>query len=67
MVKYTRGGNLMVKKVKKYEYEKAETTFNKNDELDMQLYNYLLEKSKVIGKSNYLKQLIYEDKLRSEK
>ena len=57
----------MVKKVKKYEYERAEATFNKEDKFDLELYEYLLGRSKIVGKSNYIKQLIYEDKLRSEK
>lgn len=55
----------MVKKVGKYEYERAEATFNKENDLDMQLYRFLLERSKVIGKSNYLKQILYEEMLRS--
>lgn len=57
----------MVKKVGKYSYEKAEATFNVDNELDMELYKYLLEQSKVIGKSNFIKQLIYEKMLRDEK
>ncbi len=55
----------MAKKVGKYKYEKAEVTFNIEDELDMDIYNFLLENSKVIGKSNYLKQLLYEKMLKS--
>lgn len=55
----------MVKKVGKYEYEKAEATFNKNDKLDMEIYDYLAENSKVIGKSAWIKQLIYEKMLKS--
>lgn len=55
----------MAKKVGKYKYEKAEVTFNTEDELDMDIYNFLLENSKVIGKSNYLKQLVYEKMLKS--
>ena len=57
----------MVKKVGNYKYEKAETTFNVEDELDMKLYKYLMEQSKVIGKSNFIKQLIYEKMLKDEK
>lgn len=56
----------MAKKVGEYKYEKAEATFNIKDELDMELYKFLLENSKVIGKSNYLKQLIYEKMLKSK-
>lgn len=55
----------MVKRVGKYHYEKAEVTFNTNDELDIEIYNFLLEHSKIIGKSNYLKQLVYEKMLKS--
>lgn len=55
----------MAKKVGKYLYEKAETTFNVDDPLDMDIYNFLIENSKVIGKSNYIKQLIYEKMLKS--
>ncbi|AIY79310.1 hypothetical protein U728_1057 [Clostridium botulinum 202F] len=55
----------MTKKVGKYEYEKAEATFNKENELDMELYSFLAKNSKVIGKSSYLKQLIYEKMLKS--
>jgi hypothetical protein len=51
---------------KGYEYDRAEVTFNKEDEFDQELYNYLLGMSKVVGKSNYLKQLLYEDKLKKE-
>lgn len=57
----------MVKKVGNYKYEKAEATFNIDNETDMKLYKYLLEQSKVIGKSNFIKQLIYEKMLRDEK
>lgn len=56
----------MVKKVGKYEYEKAEATFSKNDPLDMEIYNFVVENSKVIGKSAWIKQLIYEKMLRSK-
>ena len=56
----------MSKKVGKYLYEKAETTFNVNDELDMQIFKFLLENSKVIGKSSYIKQLLYEKMIKSK-
>ena len=46
---------------KKERYECIEVRFNKNDELNMQLYEYLEEQGKVIGKHNYIMQLIYED------
>ena len=47
-------------------YSKAEVSFNKNDELDMHLEAFVLEKSIIIGKSNYLKTLIYQDYLLSK-
>jgi len=56
----------MTKKVGVYKYEKAEVTFNITDKLDMEIYNFLIENSKVIGKSSYLKQLIYEKMLKSK-
>lgn len=45
-------------------YDRAEVTFSKNNELDQELFNHLLEMSKVIGKGTYLKQLLYEDMLK---
>ena len=48
-------------------YEKAEATFNTSDENDMILYQYILDQSLIIGKSNYLKQLVYQDMQRSRK
>lgn len=50
---------MSVKKVNGQVYNRVEATFNSKNEIDMQLYNYLMKKSKVIGKSNYIKQLIY--------
>lgn len=46
---------------KKERYECIELRFNKYDELNMNLYRYLEEQGKVIGKHNYIMQLIYED------
>lgn len=34
---------------------------------DVELLKYLKEKSKIIGTSSYIKQLIYEQKLKDEK
>ena len=34
---------------------------NFREEKDEELYKYLMEKGKIIGYSNYLKQLLYED------
>lgn len=56
----------MAKKVGEYKYEKAEVTFNVKDELDMQIYKFLVDNSKVIGKSNYLKQILYEKMIKSK-
>lgn len=56
----------MVKKVGKYNYDKAEATFKKEDELDKKLYAHLIKKSVIVGKSNYIKQLIYEDMIKDE-
>lgn len=64
----------MVKKQGKYEYENVQVLFKKvsinNDEnlednVDMKLFKYLETKGKVIGMANYLKQLLYEDMLKS--
>ena len=46
---------------KRERYEVVEVRFNKSDELNMKLYEYLEEQGKVIGKHNYILQLIYED------
>lgn len=58
---------MTAKQVGKYKYEKAEVTFKVEEELDIKLYKHVLKKSVIIGKSNYLKQLIYEDMLKDEK
>lgn len=42
-------------------YEKAEATFNTKNELDRELYNFVVKNSVIIGKSNYIKQLIYAE------
>lgn len=47
-------------------YERVEVTFSKSDETDKELFKYLEEKAKIIGKGTYLKQLLYE-KMLSEK
>ena len=57
----------MAKIVNGKRYEKAEVTFNTNDDLDMEIYKHLLEQSVVIGKSNYLKQLAYRDMKKGRK
>ncbi|MGL5764105.1 MAG: hypothetical protein ACRCX8_00555 [Sarcina sp.] len=50
---------MAIKKVNGQIYRRVESTFNENNEMDMALYKYLEKKSKIIGKSNYIKQLIY--------
>ena len=57
----------MAKMVRGKRYEKAEVTFNSADKLDMDLYKHVVDKSVIIGKSNYLKELIYEDYKKSRK
>lgn len=57
----------MARKVGVYSYDKAEVTFKKGNELDNKLYEHLLKKSIIVGKSNYIKQLIYEDMVKDEK
>ena len=49
----------MVTKKERYEY--LELRFTKSDGLQMKLWDYLEEQGKVIGKHNYIMQLIYED------
>lgn len=51
---------------KERDYERVEITFSKKQEIDIELYNYLLESGKVIGNGPYLKQLLYEDKIRKK-
>ena len=38
----------------------------KNTETDQRLLNYLKIKGEVIGKSSYIKQLLYEDMLKNK-
>ena len=45
----------------KKRYERAEVTFSISDELDMKIYEYLLNQSIIVGKGNFLKQLIYNE------
>ena len=45
-------------------YERAETTFSKTNELEMDIFKHLMEMAKVIGKGSYIKQLLYEDMLK---
>lgn len=47
-------------KVKKDNYERIEITFSKENQIEMDLYNFILEQSKVLGKGKYVKNLIYD-------
>jgi len=47
-------------------YERAEVTFSKNNELEIEIFQHLVGMSKVIGKGTYLKQLLYEDMLKKK-
>lgn len=48
-------------------YEHVDVTFSKNNELEMELYKYIIEKGVIVGSGKYLKQLIYEDMKKSQK
>lgn len=48
-------------------YERVEVTFSKQDEFEMKLYEYLENKSKVLGRGKYLKQLLYKEMLEEDK
>lgn len=45
----------------KKNYERVEITFNSNNEEEMEIYKYILEKSKGLGKAKWLKNLIRKD------
>lgn len=45
----------------KNRYERIEITFNTLNEDEMEIYKYILEKSKEIGKAKWLKNLIRKD------
>ncbi|URZ06511.1 hypothetical protein [Clostridium felsineum] len=47
-------------------YERVEITFSKVDDIDKEIFKYLNEKSKIVGKAKYLKQLLY-DKMVADK
>lgn len=46
---------------KKELYEIQEIRFSKKDELHMELWRYLEDKGRIVGKHNYLMQLLFED------
>lgn len=43
------------------QYERVEVIFNKDNEVEMEIYNHLLKSSKFLGKNKYIKQLILND------
>lgn len=43
-------------------YERVEVTFSKESKLEMDLYEYLLKESELVGKGKYIKLLIQKDK-----
>lgn len=45
--------------------ERVEITFGKSD-IDKELFEHLTKKGMVIGRTAYLKQLLYEDMLRDK-
>ncbi|WP_443662429.1 hypothetical protein [Clostridium sp.] len=48
-------------KLKKDNYERIEITFSKDNKLEMDVYKFILEQSKMTGKGRYIKNLIYEN------
>ena len=52
---------MAIKKVNGQTYNRVECCFNAKSENDMELFKHLEKKSKIIGRSNYIKQLIYSD------
>ena len=50
---------------KKDLYNTLELRFKKEDQLHLDLYKYLEEKGRIIGKDKYLLQLLYEDYIRN--
>lgn len=48
-------------KIKKDNYERIEITFAKDNQIEMDVYKFILEQSGMIGKGRYVKNLIYEE------
>ena len=48
-------------KIKKDNYERIEMTFAKDNQIEMDVYKFILEQSGMIGKGRYVKNLIYEE------
>lgn len=45
----------------KGKYERIEITFNKDDEYEMELYNFIIKKSDKVGKAKWLKNLVRKE------
>lgn len=54
-------------KVKKVDYERIELTFAKDNDLEMEIYKYIKNKSKLLGKGKYIKNLIYGEMKKADK
>jgi len=48
-------------KIKKDNYERIEITFAKDNQIEMDVYKFILEQSGIIGKGKYVKNLIYKE------
>ncbi|MCB2309038.1 hypothetical protein LGL08_20250 [Clostridium estertheticum] len=56
-----------MKNIKKENYERIEITFSKLNESEIEVYKFILEQSKMLGKGKYIKNLIYEKMKATEK
>lgn len=45
----------------KRDYERIDVTFSKTNDIEMEIYKYLIDKSKFLGKGKYIKNLIYKE------
>lgn len=45
----------------KGKYERIEITFNKDDEYEIELYNYIIKNSNKIGKAKWIKNLVRKE------
>lgn len=48
-------------------YERIELTFSKDNKLEMDIYKFIIEQSKLIGKGKYVKNIIYEEMKKATK
>ena len=56
-----------MKNIKKENYERIEITFSKLNETEIEVYNFILEQSKMLGKGKYIKNILYEHMKAAEK